>query len=447
MSSETQYIELYKESAKLLYEHSCEVMNLPRETAMQDFERLGFPTRKVERYKYTDVETAFAPNFGLNLQQLNFSVDPYKAYRCSVPNIGTALYYMVNEQFYAAPKAKGVLPESVYVGSLRAYSLAHPEEIKKYYGKLAATKDDALTALNTALAQDGLLIFVPDGVKVEQTLQIVNLMRGEMELMTNRRTLIIVGKKAEVSILFCEHTLDKSRFLTTSVTEVFLGAESNLNLYGVDETAQGSSLFENFYLQQDADSHLEYAAITLQADLIRRQADFMFVGPNSDAHVMGAVVAGGTEHVDNNLLIDHRIGKCKSDVLYKYVLDGEAVGAFAGKVLVRKDAQKTDSQETNANLCVSPAARMFTQPMLEIYADDVKCNHGSNVGQINETALFYMGQRGIPPEEARMLLQHAFVNEVISKIRLQPLRERLSMMVEGRFRHQLNACTDCGLCK
>ena len=139
---------------------------------------------------------------------------------------------------------------------------------------------------------------------------------------------------------------------------------------------------------------------------------------------------------------------CQSDILYKYVLDGKSVGAFAGRVLVRPDAQKTESVETNSNLCVSPDAHMYTQPMLEIYADDVKCNHGSTVGQIDEAALFYMAQRGVSPDEARLLLQHAFVNEVISRIELPALRDRLSLMVEQRFRHASSAgCADCGLCK
>ena len=192
---------------------------------------------------------------------------------------------------------------------------------------------------------------------------------------------------------------------------------------------------------------MEYCAATLQGGLTRRSCDFMFQGEGSDARIMGAVIADGEQHVDNNLLIDHQKGKCKSNVLFKYVLDGNAVGAFAGKVMVRPNAQKTDSQETNANLCVSPSARMFTQPMLEIYADDVKCNHGSTVGQMNQNALFYMAQRGITPEEARLLMQHAFVNEVIDQIHLIPLRERLSAMVMQRFRHGENACGDCNLCR
>ena len=159
------------------------------------------------------------------------------------------------------------------------------------------------------------------------------------------------------------------------------------------------------------------------------------------------MIADKNQVVDNNTLIDHQVGHCTSNELYKYVLDGEARGAFAGRVLVRHGAQKTTSQETNQNLCATKTARMFTQPMLEIYADDVKCAHGSTVGQLNDAALFYMQQRGVSREEAKLLLQFAFINEVIDKMELEPLRDRLHHLVEKRFRGELNKCEGCRLCK
>jgi len=447
MGSEQQYIDLFKQAGQVLCENSADVLNEVRQAAFEDFCRLGFPSKKVERYKYIDVAEVFAPNYGVNLKRLTFQIDPYKAYRCSVPQMGTSLYYLVNDVFYASHMAVGSLPASVFVGSLRTYASSHPDFVRKYYGQLGQTGNDSLTAFNTAFAQDGLLIYVPDGVKVKQTLQVVNLMRGEIDLMTNRRNLIVVGDEAEVDVLFCEHALDNSNFLTTNVSEVFMGAHSRLSIYGVEETRKNNRFFENMYLSQGACSHLEYCTVTLQGGLTRRCCDFIFSGEGSDAHIMGAVIADGEQQVDNNLLVDHQKGKCKSNVLYKYVLNDHAVGAFAGKVMVRPGAQKTDSKETNANLCVSPTARMYTQPMLEIYADDVKCNHGSTVGQMDQSALFYMAQRGITPDEARLLMQHAFVNEVIEKIHLIPLRERLSTMVMQRFRHGVNACGDCNLCR
>jgi Fe-S cluster assembly protein SufD len=175
--------------------------------------------------------------------------------------------------------------------------------------------------------------------------------------------------------------------------------------------------------------------------------DLTFRGEGAECVANGCVIADKEQHVDNNTLITHAVPHCTSSELYKYVLNDKSVGAFAGRVLVAQDAQKTVSGMRNQNLCASRDARMYTQPMLEIYADDVKCSHGSTVGQLNDAALFYMLQRGISEKEARLLLQFAFVNEVVENVRLEPLRDRLRYLIEKRFRGELSKCEGCRLCK
>ena len=192
---------------------------------------------------------------------------------------------------------------------------------------------------------------------------------------------------------------------------------------------------------------INHNVITLQNGITRNRLDLVFKGEGAECFCNGCVIADKNQVVDNNTLIDHQVGHCTSNELYKYVLDGEARGAFAGRVLVRHGAQKTTSQETNQNLCATKTARMFTQPMLEIYADDVKCAHGSTVGQLNDAALFYMQQRGVSLREARLLLMFAFVNEVTDRIRMEALRDRLHQLVEKRFRGELSKCRGCALCK
>ena len=449
LESVQQYLDLYRDAGQLLADNSCSTLNACREEARRALAEQGLPSRKSELYRYTDVPAAFAPDYGLNLSRLEMKADPYKAYRCSVPNMGTSLFYMVNDWFYEAPHARQSLPEGLYVGSLRAYADAHPHELGQYYARLADVDADGVTALNTLLSQDGLLIIVPDGLKLTVPLQVVNLLHSSVNLMTNRRTLVLVGDEADVSLLFCNHTLDRDvQFLNTHVVETYVGRGASLHWYDIEETEPAIHTFQNEYISLDAGSRLEHVGITLRNGVSRHTRRVTFRGEHSSASLLGGVVATGLQHVDNHLVIDHSVPNCQSDILYKYVLDGKSVGAFAGRVLVRPDAQKTESVETNSNLCVSPDAHMYTQPMLEIYADDVKCNHGSTVGQIDEAALFYMAQRGVSPDEARLLLQHAFVNEVISRIELPALRDRLSLMVEQRFRHASSAgCPDCGLCK
>jgi Fe-S cluster assembly protein SufD len=185
----------------------------------------------------------------------------------------------------------------------------------------------------------------------------------------------------------------------------------------------------------------------LHNGVTRNKLDLIFKGEGAECFCNGGVIADQNQHVDNNTLIDHQVPHCTSNELYKYVLDDQATGAFAGRVLVRHGAQKTTSQETNQNLVATKEARMYTQPMLEIYADDVKCAHGSTVGQLNDAALFYMQQRGISLQEAKLLLEFAFIDEVIDKMEFEPLRDRLHHLVEKRFRGELSKCERCTLCK
>ena len=451
MNSEQQYIELYQQAREMIFSHAPEAMNAVRDEAFEDFRRQGFPSKKVERYKYTDIQKLFAPDYGVNLNRLEIPVDPYAAFRCDVPNLSTSLYFVVNDMFYRDDKPKGHLPEGVIVGSLRE----NPHFIEKYYARLAKTSDDAITALNTMLAQDGMLVYVPKNVKVDRAIQVINILKATpqnaqrqvSDLMVNRRVLIILEEGAEIKMLFCDHAADDRNFLATQVIEAYVGENASLDLYCLEETHYKNVRVSNVYVDQQANSRVNHNVITLHNGITRNKLDLTLSGEGAECECYGCVIADKEQHVDNNTLITHKATHCTSNELYKYVLDDKATGAFAGRVLVEHGAQKTTSQMTNQNLTATREARMYTQPMLEIYADDVKCAHGSTVGQLNDAALFYMRQRGISLDEAKLLLQNAFINEVIDHMRLEPLRDRLHYLVEKRFRGELNKCTGCKLCK
>ena len=446
MKSEQQYIDLYRQAQQMIKGHSAACMNAVRDKAFEDFQRLGFPQGQ-ERYKYTDISRLFEPDYGLNLNRLDIPVDPYEAFRCDVPNLSTSLYFVLNDGFYDKALPKSNLPEGVIVDSLRVVAEKHPELVERYYGKIAKSEADGVTALNTMLAQDGLLIYVPKHVRVDRAIQVINILRSDVDLMVNRRVLIVVEEDAEVKVLFCDHTADDCHFLTTQVVEAYVGENARMHLYCMEETHAKNVRVSNVYIQQESNSDVKHHVITLHNGVTRNMTDLYFKGEGAECFLCGCVIADKRQHVDNNTLIHHQVPRCSSRELYKYVLDDEAVGAFAGKVLVDHGAMKTVSQETNQNLCASKKARMYTQPMLEIYADDVKCAHGSTVGQLNDAALFYMRQRGISLEEAKLLLEFAFINEVIDQMELQPLRDRLHYLVEQRFRGELSKCEGCKLCK
>ena len=410
--SEQQYTELYEQQHALICQHAPAVMNAQRDEAYRRFKSKGFPTTKAERYKYTDMGRLFAPDYGLNLQRLPIAVDPYRAFSCDVPNLSTALFFLVNDAFYdAAP---------------------------------------AVSDLNTMLAQDGLLVYVPKGVVVDKAVQVVNILKSPaagVPLRVNGRVLIVLEEEAEAKLLFCDHAADDAPFLTTQVIEAFVGENAKLDLYCLEETHNKNVRVSNVYIDQQANSRVRHNVLTLHNGTTRNKLDLTLSGEGAECACYGAVIADKHQHADNNTLITHRAPHCTSNELYKYVLDEQATGAFAGRVLVEHGAQKTASQMTNQNLCTTRAARMFTQPMLEIYADDVKCAHGSTVGQLNDQALFYMRQRGISEREARTLLMQAFIGEVIDLIELEPLRNRLHYLVEKRFRGEFNKCKGCKLCK
>ena len=475
-SSEQQYIDLYEQARQMIFDHAPEAMNAVRDKAFDDFKAQGFPSKKapikreksdasigsseheearriakVERYKYTDLQKLFAPDYGVNLNRLEIPVDPYEAFRCDVPNLSTSLYFVVNDAFYNKTMPQAHLPEGVIVGSLRE----NPDFIAKYYAQLAKTSEDAVTALNTMLAQDGLLVYVPKNVKVDRAIQVINILKATpsnaqrqvSDLMVNRRVLIVLEEGAELKMLFCDHAADDRHFLATQVIEAYVGDNASLDLYCLEETHAKNVRVSNVYIDQQRDSRVNHNVITLHNGTTRNKLDLTFSGEGAECQCYGCVIADKQQHVDNNTLITHKVPHCTSNELYKYVLDDKAVGAFAGRVLVEHGAQKTSSQMTNQNLTATKEAHMFTQPMLEIYADDVKCAHGSTVGQLNDAALFYMRQRGISLNEAKLLLQNAFINEVIDHMQLEPLRDRLHYLVEKRFRGELNKCEGCKLCK
>lgn len=418
-----QYTELYDEVKELLQKQSCEALNAQREKAMETFRRLGLPTKKVERYRYTDVEEAFAPNYGLSLAPLTIKDVPY-VYTMKEAPIDVTPYY--NKVVDAAVTADG-----------------KPTDITSLRGEY---KEDALTALNTALAHDALLVYVPKNTKAETPIRIENILSGQQDTMVVRRVLVIMEECSEATVFFVDHVKDDQKFLSLQVIEVVAKDGAHLDMYELEETHEKCNRFSNLYIKTGRDVSIRHNNLTLSNGVTRNGIDVYLQGQNSEVTLNGAIIADGKQHVDNNTLIDHQVPQCTSNELYKYVIDDEAVGGFAGKIMVREDAQQTSSQETNNNMCASSDARMYTQPMLEIYADDVKCAHGSTVGVMDETALFYMQQRGIPLETARTMLKTAFITQVVDEMKWESFRDRLHILVDKRLSKE-ERCGTCKICK
>jgi len=442
MQVEKDYIDLYKQHANSVGKSCSDLLNSKREAAFEKFQSLGFPNKSMENYRYCDLQEAFSIDYGLNINRVKMPINPHDVFSCDVPNLSTKLFFVVNDHFYKKDKTIG-LPEGVLCGSLNDFAASHASLLEPYYSRLSEKSSDGMVPFNTTFAQDGFVLYVPAGVVINKPIQLIQILHGSEDMMVNRRLLIILEDNAKAQLLICDHSLSSKQFLTNQVTEIFVGKNASLEFYDLEMNHENSTRIANTFVTQDASSHLLMNGITLQNGLTRNNITVRLEGEGSEAKLSGMALGSGSQLIDNNLFVDHAVPHCTSHQLFKYVLDGSSRGVFGGRVLVEKDAQKTSAFQSNKNLCSTREARMFVKPQLEIYADDVKCSHGTATGQIDEKALFYMRTRGIPEKEARLLLKFAFTADVLDHIGLEPLKDRMRMLVEKRFRGELAKCAGC----
>ena len=446
MGNEQEYIELFGQNRELIDSACAELLNREREQSFARFKASGFPTRKDDEWRNTPIAKQFGINYGMNLKRAEANMNTGAIFHCDVPNLKSHRVYIVNDSYSPDEGHSRELPQRVILGSLNAIAGSHPTLLDKYYNRLACD-GDSIAQFNTMFAQDGVVLYVPRNTVVEETIQIVSLIQANVEMLLNRRILIILEENSKANILLCDHSSQEKLSLSTLVTEVFVGAGASLNIYDIEETANNNTRVATLLVKQEADSHFNHCCITLTNGFTRNSTSVALTGRGAETSINGLAIGDKTQHIDNHTLVDHKVPDCTSNELYKYILDESSTGVFAGKMHIHPDAQRTASQQTNRNLCLTNCAQMYAQPQLEIYADDVKCSHGSTVGQLDENALFYMQQRGIPADEARHLLMYAFAGEVIENIDIVPLKERLHILIEKRFRGELGKCKGCNLCK
>ncbi len=441
---EDSYIEIFRTHREMIDAGASPVMNSVRDAAFDCFMRHGFPDKRQEQYLHTDVAEWFAPNWGINLHSVYTPLQIAESFRCNVPNLSTKLYYLANDRCVESEVSKRTpMSKGVLAGSLQELSIKYPELVKKYYNRLADMDRKGIAALNTMYAQDGFMLYVPAEVVLDKPIQLVTLLQSTVDQLVNRRILLVLEDGASAGILLCDHAVNSRKFMTSQVIEAFVGHDASLELYDLEETHVDNNRVNELFISQMEGSKVTINNITLHNGNTRNSVYVNLCGRGAELDLDGVVVIDKNLHVDNLTFIDHRASDCISNELFKYVLNDDSVGVFSGKVLVREGSQHTISHQVNRNICLNRQARMYIQPQLEIYADDVKCSHGATVGQLDENALFYMQQRGISAEEARMMLMLAFVNQVIERVKIDPLRDRLKHLVEMRFRGELGRCEGC----
>jgi Fe-S cluster assembly protein SufD len=289
---------------------------------------------------------------------------------------------------------------------------------------------------------------VPEGKTLDKPVQIVNILLADEELMVQHRNLFILEPNSSAKVVICDHTLNSNKYLTNSVTECLVGKNASFECFRTQNEHNESANVAHFFIHQEESSNALFNNITLQGGLIRNNLYVTLAGEHCENSSMGLLLTDGKQQVDNYTFIDHAVPNCTSNQLYKGILNDQSIGSFTGKIMVRKDAQKTLAYQRNSNLLLTNDARANCKPQLEIYADDVKCSHGATVGQIDENALFYLRSRGISEHESRLLLMYAFAHAVIKKINVEPLQLRIGELVDKRLRGELSHCNNCAMyCK
>ena len=444
--NEQTYIALYNEQSQNISKHSASALNNDRNYFFEQFKQLGFPNKKTKNYRNIDFTTALSTQYCLNINREQATIDPEKLFHCDVPNIQSNLYFVVNDMYYDCENEKNELPEGVIVCGMKTASEQHPELLEKYLAKQTKRQKDAFVALNGALAQDGLFVYVPKNILVERPIQLVNMMHGKADTMVNTHNLIIVEDGAQAQLVICDNAMDNANYFANRVTEVFVGERATYNQYTIEISNKQMNNVCTLLLDQKEQSNTNCNAITLHNGLTRNNIQVDFQGEHCEAKLSGMMAGDGKQTIDNTTTINHNMPNCVSYELFKYILDEQSLGVFNGILRVLPDAQKTAAYQTNKNILLTNTAKVRTQPQLEIYADDVKCSHGSTTGQLDETALFYMRQRGIAEREARLMLMFAFVSDVLDYIHHEPLKDKMRYLVEKRLKGDMSFCSTCNIC-
>ncbi len=391
-----------------------------RAHALSRFQELGFPTTRMEDWRNTSVAA---------VAQTEFSLADAGSSHANLPQLsGEAANRLVfvNGFFSRTLSSTADLPEGVICIGMAEALTRHRDLIEPHLGRYADVESHAFSALNMALLQDGVFLYLPDGTVVSDPIHLQFLStRAEAPAIANIRNLIIAGASAQARIVERYEGGAEASRLTLVVTEVVSGTNSVIELYKLQSEADDAFHFSTLRVDQQRDSRFTASSISFGAALARNDLFIHLGGEGSGCVLDGLYVVGGTQHVDHHTTIDHAQPHCDSVELYKGVLDGRSRGVFDGRIIVRKDAQKTNSAQTNNNLILSESAIIDTKPQLEIYADDVKCTHGSTIGQLDQEAMFYLRSRGISVEDARNLMIYAFASEVVQRIRVKDLREEL----------------------
>ncbi len=421
-------------SSHLVFENKVDIdshVHDIRSEAIKLFEEKGFPTKKEEAWKYTSLKGLLKEDYSLFPKQEN-ALEYGDVKKYFIHDIDTYKIVFIDGTYSSH------LSETTHDGidvCLMSSALSKPKYrlvIENYFNK-AATKE-SLASLNTAFSNEGAYINIPKNKLVEKPIQILHFSTGnESATLLQPRNLVIVGENSHVQIIERHQSLTDNAVLTNSVTEVFTSKRAILDYYKVQNDNLNASLIDNTFIKQKRESIASVHTFAFGGKITRNNLNFYQEGERIDSILKGVTIIGDKQHVDHNTLVHHIEPNCESHQDYKGVYGENSTGVFNGKIIVEKEAQKTNAFQSNNNILISDKATINTKPQLEIFADDVKCSHGCTIGQLDESAMFYMRSRGIPEKEAKALLMYAFSNNVLSSVKIPEIKQRITKLIAKKL--------------
>ena len=426
-----QLISDFKTAEGRMNGESKSAVHQVRKQALERFEALGFPTTRHEEWKYSNVKNLINQVFDFNAKT-DFSATDLE--QMPIPNLEGNILYFING-VYNAELSTIVSPETeLQIMTFAEAARTKPELVEKYFNKYSDAQVNAFTALNTAFAHNGIFVYVPENKVVEQPIIIrfINDART-MNVASQPRNLIVVGKRSEVQIAEAFRSIGENSSFTNIVTEFVIAEEANVHYYKIQNESDKSYHIGTTSVVQESKSVFTANTVTANGGFVRNNLNIKVDGEYAEANMFGLYIPNAKQHVDNHTVVDHAKPNSSSNELYKGILKDKSTGVFNGKIFVRQDAQKTNAFQSCKNVLLSEDASMNTKPQLEIWADDVKCSHGTTTGQLNEDALFYMQARGISKDSAKSLLTLAFAQDVIDKFEIPAIKAYLEELITEKI--------------
>lgn len=402
-----------------------------RNESLKNFDNKGFPTKKEEAWKYTSLNAVLANDFNI-LPKGDSSVEWKDVKKYFLNDVDTYKVVFINGVFCS--HLSSTTHDGIDV-CLMSSALTKPKYkmvIDTYFND-AIDKEDSLSSLNTAYAFEGAYINIPKSTVVQKPIEIIYFTTGNNSVFVQPRNLVIVGENAHVQIIERHQSLTDEPVFTNAVTEIFAAKRAIVDYYKLQNDVQTANLIDNTFVKQKQESRVSVHTFSFGGNITRNNLNFYQQGERIDSTLKGITIIGDKQHVDHYTLVNHEQPNCESHQNYKGIFDDRSTGVFNGKIFVNKIAQKTDAFQQNNNILLTDKATLNTKPQLEIFADDVKCSHGCTIGQLDEDAMFYMQQRGIPKKEAKALLMYAFTDEVLKSVAIPDLQLKLQKLISMKL--------------